>query len=514
MPRRSHFDMQFRPEAYPAVPGGEPGAATEIARFTFKYGELRQARLLACPGSDGIRYLIEKDAARPYDAAPATSARPLTFAELIDMAEVGIRPRERRLSNGGGRTTEQLVGFIDAASDIYPELNDWYLRDGRDWARAQKLSSTVSVVVQAAVAVAAVVSIARAEVFSLGQLDLLLFVFFGLSVLSLTWATDRRQSVPLVGRWLTVGAAAFLVAQGLSLAACASIIAGVALLHLLVGLGVDLSTEAFRPLRRYRFAGIGHPNWQGESCLLLIFSSAYLHAIGVLPSAAWVPLLVFAAILLVLTRSRTGFWTAIATALVWTALELTFPLRPMGILIVLTPLAVAAARIGYVCVRESGKDAAQARETPPTGWAGVFGAVAHLGRGHFTRRNFGGRTGLWRFVLSAIRERPLLGYGYWAFWTPEKRQESLRALGWDAGTSHSIYLETALNTGLLGLALFLGLLGLATVKALAMPAPDAIFVTSFIFMASFEGLFESSFASPYLYIFRSFALALLVFAIA
>jgi hypothetical protein len=50
MPRRSKFNMNFRPGAYfveSGAPAGRNEPEVEIARFGFKYGVIQKARLLA-----------------------------------------------------------------------------------------------------------------------------------------------------------------------------------------------------------------------------------------------------------------------------------------------------------------------------------------------------------------------------------------------------------------------------------------------------------------------------------
>lgn len=67
-----------------------------------------------------------------------------------------------------------------------------------------------------------------------------------------------------------------------------------------------------------------------------------------------------------------------------------------------------------------------------------------------------GRQQLWTAVMLAISRRPLLGYGYDAFWQG-LRGESLQAAinaGWLAPHSHNGYMELALGLGIPGLALF------------------------------------------------------------
>jgi O-antigen ligase len=70
-----------------------------------------------------------------------------------------------------------------------------------------------------------------------------------------------------------------------------------------------------------------------------------------------------------------------------------------------------------------------------------------------------GRTEIWRWVISFIQERPILGYGYSGFWFSSQASEVIeRAIGAHM-YSHNGYLDTFLTIGALGLllaAVFLG----------------------------------------------------------
>lgn len=69
---------------------------------------------------------------------------------------------------------------------------------------------------------------------------------------------------------------------------------------------------------------------------------------------------------------------------------------------------------------------------------------------------FTGRTGIWEFALTGFAARPILGYGYGAFWNNPANQTSIgSAFEWaqDASHSHNGYLELALTIGLPGLLL-------------------------------------------------------------
>lgn len=73
---------------------------------------------------------------------------------------------------------------------------------------------------------------------------------------------------------------------------------------------------------------------------------------------------------------------------------------------------------------------------------------------------FTGRFDIWRYGFEKLAERPLLGYGFEGFWQTETtlQGESRLELAWAAEKivhGHNSYLDVALTTGLVGLALTL-----------------------------------------------------------
>jgi O-antigen ligase len=67
-----------------------------------------------------------------------------------------------------------------------------------------------------------------------------------------------------------------------------------------------------------------------------------------------------------------------------------------------------------------------------------------------------GRTEIWSALTGVILQRPLLGYGYYAFWqTPSAElMNVLHATNWSFGYAHNGILEIALQLGLLGVVVF------------------------------------------------------------
>lgn len=66
-----------------------------------------------------------------------------------------------------------------------------------------------------------------------------------------------------------------------------------------------------------------------------------------------------------------------------------------------------------------------------------------------------GRVPLWDALVPAVSERPLTGEGFSAFWNPENLYLMERLVGFPVVSAHNGFLEELLNTGAVGLALFL-----------------------------------------------------------
>ena len=69
---------------------------------------------------------------------------------------------------------------------------------------------------------------------------------------------------------------------------------------------------------------------------------------------------------------------------------------------------------------------------------------------------FTGRTDIWSELIRAIKEKPIMGYGYGTFWEdPLGPSYHVReALQWGVPTAHNGWFETWLSSGLVGVALF------------------------------------------------------------
>ena len=107
-----------------------------------------------------------------------------------------------------------------------------------------------------------------------------------------------------------------------------------------------------------------------------------------------------------------------------------------------------------------------------------------------------GRTDIWIALVDYIQQRPLFGYGYGVFWSPESGPGNWvrETLEWDAPTAHNGWLEVALSLGLIGL-LFLALDFVMTLWRAVMAAVNTwvgVFALAFLAQFFLFSLSESS----------------------
>lgn len=94
-----------------------------------------------------------------------------------------------------------------------------------------------------------------------------------------------------------------------------------------------------------------------------------------------------------------------------------------------------------------------------------------------------GRVPLWDALIPAVEQRPLLGAGFAAFWNPDNLYFMERLVGFPVVSAHNGFLEELLNTGAVGLALFLTFWVSTMVVALARTRRgDALGWMAFLFL--------------------------------
>ncbi len=79
-----------------------------------------------------------------------------------------------------------------------------------------------------------------------------------------------------------------------------------------------------------------------------------------------------------------------------------------------------------------------------------------------------GRTGVWEVAFDRALERPILGYGFRAYWTPENKRRLKPTEDWSDGIghAHNTYIDLMVELGLLGIFSFAALLIILIVRIL------------------------------------------------
>ena len=85
---------------------------------------------------------------------------------------------------------------------------------------------------------------------------------------------------------------------------------------------------------------------------------------------------------------------------------------------------------------------------------------------------FDGRTDYWRASLEAWKHRPIFGWGFMALWNTNSFRNNLPSRISGATWGHSSYFDALTGGGLLLAILFLGIIGVVTVRALFVPSTD------------------------------------------
>jgi O-antigen ligase len=248
----------------------------------------------------------------------------------------------------------------------------------------------------------------------------------------------------------------------------------------------------FRLAREYRFP-TGGATKQSEHSVLLAFSATYLYHVGYLGNAATVLLVGTAFVLLFLTRTLNSFWPAVGAAVLWFALQSdalqgsAWLTGGVGCLVVLGLLCLGSSR-----------------------WRDRLVGVLFLGREFSNWLTLSSRTPIWSYALRSVPARPVLGFGYGGFWNSHRSGEAAQSFGWTnpVSTSCSLYVEALVNTGVIGLALFMSVFIAGYAAAFRLPMAECGFMLAVMTYVTLHSGFNTTFALPS---FRAFALFLLLF---
>lgn len=276
-----------------------------------------------------------------------------------------------------------------------------------------------------------------------GWLGLLLLGFVGWCAVSVLWADDPWLTARRLGVFAILCLAALAFTREFSTRDMLSFIAVSTATYLTIGFCAELLLGTFHPFQAgYRFSGTVHPNTQGTNCAMLCLS-----CLALLRRSGRLRLLLVAGVLtgasfLLLTASRTAFASGLVIVGLYGVIKM--PIRRYAAFAVCLVLTIGA--LG-VLVEQS------------TVYASRHAVL--LGREDEGTTSLDARTELWQDLATYIQQRPILGFGYGAFWTPGHIMEVSERQQWGISQSHSECIEVALDLGVTGLALYLLLLGSA-----------------------------------------------------
>jgi O-antigen ligase len=177
-----------------------------------------------------------------------------------------------------------------------------------------------------------------------------------------------------------------------------------------------------------------HKNGAGAAMVLLVFFGIYVARSGAL--IAGIVISTLAGIFLIFTESKSPMMLLPLVLAVSGVLNRVHYPAVRALVIASVPLTICVMTIGSV------------------EFDSIHAAVASV----LADPTFTGRNVIWRFALDHIGQRPIVGFGYQAFWQTSELLNAwtyLESWGYRASDAHNGYLNVALTTGIVGLVLSL-----------------------------------------------------------
>ena len=325
----------------------------------------------------------------------------------------------------------------------------------------------------------------------------MLLIYLGWAVLSLAWSQDPTLTLRRLSALGLMALGITGLLRQYSGTGIMRLICFMTLSYLVMGVSAELALGMFTPWSSgYRFAGTLYPNIQAINCAGLIFSALALTATVQRSRPVLLAVASAGAGFLILTGSRTALLAGmIGLSALWT-------LRTRPSVAVMTGLVVS-------CLGLLGTLLVVTGLLPSP--LGVLLRERFAGGGVLS-----GRPDLWAILLEYARERPILGYGYGAFFDPERGLDIAARVGtWAFGGPHSLYLGTLLDLGAVGLACVVGvMLGSVwrSVRAYRQTfEPHYLLFTALLVFEIVDGFAEAEMLSPNPHLIPGLAVAFLAF---
>lgn len=312
-----------------------------------------------------------------------------------------------------------------------------------------------------------------------GATGWLLLSFLSWALMSTMWSQDLSLTLKRLASFVIICVFATAIARRLTLREIVLWTFFTTALFFVIALSTELLNGMFRPgAFGYRFSGIQHPNGEAAECALLAFSGFVAGKTEKRRNWLFFSGALVGAIFLGLTASRT---TLAGSALAFAVylIMVSHPTTRAKI----TPFAGIIASVVLLFV--------------------VAGSFQGFKQKLFLARDedagvesFAGRTSVWADLVPYMKDRPMQGYGYGAFWTPTLRNVIDDKEGWEVPDGHSTYVDYIVTLGAVGLILYglclAGGLGLAFSSFRRTQDPRFAFLAGILIFCLVDGFLESS----------------------
>ncbi len=311
-----------------------------------------------------------------------------------------------------------------------------------------------------------------------------LAAYFVWCLLSIAWSDNPSMTLRrcLVLTCLVLGGGG-LVKQ-LTLREFLHLAWSIPLAYLVIGIGAEVALGTFRPWAGdYRFSGTVHPNTQGLSLATLCLASFCLARESQWRKRGYLFVFAVGFLFLMLTKSRTSFAGLVLAITLLLTLRTASGLKwsvGLGGIWTVATLAVIVLLFN-IDVEEQLTD------------------LALMGRKE-QAESLTGRMPIWTVLSDYVAARPIVGYGYESFWTPDRIDTVSSELHWGIREAHSAYLDTILGVGLIGgmlllTAIFAGV-GLASKQYLQTGHPAFGWSFGLLVFGLINGCTESGMMMP------------------
>jgi exopolysaccharide production protein ExoQ len=314
-------------------------------------------------------------------------------------------------------------------------------------------------------------------------------LFFGsLLCLSLFWSIQFRHTLFKLTVLVAVVVSAIGFASRFPVRQLLEIICFVCIFFIGIGVLSEIVLGTFRPWRgAYRFIGTSHPNTLAIFAAFLCLSARLFLRQG---KSQWFAILIVAigVGVLLLAKSRTTLGGVLAAMLVTQIVSV----RGSNRIYLLTGGVFAMGVIALASLFLNQQA------------TGQLGSAVAMGRTEDVT-SLTGRLPLWQELLHSINKRPMLGYGYLAYWDANRVEYLSDIFKWEIPHGHNAYLDVCLDVGVLGLGVCFVWLITALVESLSLYQStnriEYAIIFGLVVFAMVNGFGESLFKLPTFHLF-------------